>query len=133
MDRTASDVQRVRGLGLGQVPVILQREHLALPDRQVVQRSRDGRPLPHDARPGLGAWHDSRDRSAFPRGCRGTAQLRLGHEPQVGFRAFAVHSLSVLQPPGAANRAAAGLRLAPQLREFRAGLSRCPDTTETTA
>src|SRR6185437_12921915 len=31
-----------------------------------------------------------------------------GHEPQVGFRAFAVHPLSVLQPQSAANRAAAG-------------------------
>ena len=112
MHRTASDVQRGRGLGLGQARVILQREHLAQPAGQVVQRSRDGGPLPHDESPGLGNWHDSRGRRALPRSCRGTAQLRLGHESQVGFRVFAVHPLSVHQSQGAANRAAASLRLA---------------------
>jgi hypothetical protein len=97
VDRTARDVQRGRGLGLRQARVILQRQHLALPDGQVVQRSRDVGP-PQDDRPALGAWQVSRHRCAVPRGRRGTAQLRLGHDPQVGFRAFAVHPLSVPQP-----------------------------------
>ena len=96
VDRTATDVQRGRGLVLGQVPVILQRHHVALVAGQVVQRSRDGG-RPQDDRPALGAWHGSRHRCAVPRRRRGTAQLRLGHQPQVGLRAFAVHPLSV--PP----------------------------------
>ena len=118
---TASDAQRGRGLGLGQVPVILQRDHVALVAGQVVQRSRDdGRP--QDDSPALGAWH-ARCRSAVQRRRRGTAQLRLGHEPQVGFRVFAVHPLSVLQPECAANVAAITLRLAaaPRVRGLPAG------------
>jgi acyl-[acyl-carrier-protein]-phospholipid O-acyltransferase/long-chain-fatty-acid--[acyl-carrier-protein] ligase len=72
-------------------------QHLTLPDGQVVQRSRDvGQP--RDDNPAPAAWQARRHRCAVP--CRrcGTAQLRLGHQPQVGFRAFAVHSLSVLHP-----------------------------------
>jgi hypothetical protein len=107
---TARDVQRVRGPGLGQLPVILQRDHLALPQGQVIQRSRDGRP-PRDDSPAPAACHLRRHRSAIPRKRPGPAQLRLGHQPQIGFRAFAVHSSSVQQLRGAANQAAPGVRL----------------------
>ena len=91
VDRAAADADRGRGLGLGQVPVILQRDYLALAAGQVVQRSRDSGPLPHDESPAAGTWHVGQRHSAVPRKGRGTPQLRLGHQPQVGLRAFAVH------------------------------------------
>jgi len=87
-----ADAYPGRGLRLGQVSVKLQRQHLALQPGHIVKRSRDDGLLPQDESPVPAAWH-ARRRSA----CPGPAQLGLGHEPQVGLRAFAVHLLSVLQ------------------------------------
>jgi hypothetical protein len=68
LDGAHADADRACGLRLGQACVMLQRDRLALQPRQAVKGSGGG---------GL-------------RECRGPAQLALGHQPQMGFRALAV-------------------------------------------
>ena len=76
--------------------MILQRDRLALPVIESAKHRHDSGPSQQPGSVTLGARHVWQGR-AVSRICRELAQLRLGHQPQEGFRALAVHTVSVLQ------------------------------------
>ena len=93
------DVQRGRRSRPRQVPVILQREHLALAGRQVVQRRRDVGLLPHSESPAFGTWQVRRRRYAVLRRRHGTASSPRPPPADKFPRVRAVHLLQCRPAP----------------------------------